>query len=122
MLAERLVMDGFLDQLTETYSHGMKQKVALASALLHAPRLLVVDEPTVGLDPRMIRVIRTIFREIAGEGRAVFMSTHSLDVAEQVADRIGIITNGQLIALGTLAELRRQDDHAQDDDRPAASG
>jgi ABC-2 type transport system ATP-binding protein len=110
MLAERLVMDGFLDQLTETYSHGMKQKVALASALLHAPRLLVVDEPTVGLDPRMIRVIRTIFREIAGEGRAVFMSTHSLDVAEQVADRIGIINNGQLIALGTLAELRRQEE------------
>ena len=107
-LKERLAMDGFLDQLSETYSHGMKQKVALAAALIHGPQLLIVDEPTVGLDPRMIRVIRTIFREIADEGGTVFMSTHTLDVAEQVADRIGIIHDGRLTALGTLRELQQK--------------
>jgi ABC-2 type transport system ATP-binding protein len=82
--------------------------VALAAALIHVPRLLVVDEPTVGLDPRTIRVIKTIFREIAAAGGTVFMSTHTLDVAEAAADRIGIINAGRLIALGTLDELRKQ--------------
>ncbi len=105
-LRERLDMDGFLDQLAESYSHGMKQKVALAAALIHEPTVLVVDEPIVGLDPRTIRVIKTIFREIAEAGGTVFMSTHTLDVAEAIADRIGIIQHGRLIALGTLAELR----------------
>ena len=107
-LSQRLDMDSFLDQLAESYSHGMKQKVALAAALIHAPRVLVVDEPIVGLDPRTIRVIKTIFREIAGAGGTVFMSTHTLDVAEASADRIGIINCGRLIALGTLDELRGQ--------------
>ncbi len=106
VLAERLDMRSFLDQLTESYSHGMKQKVALAAALIHAPRVLVVDEPIVGLDPRTIRVIKSIFREIADAGGTVFMSTHTLDVAEAVADRIGIIRDGALVGLGTLAELR----------------
>ncbi|MFQ5807477.1 MAG: ABC transporter ATP-binding protein, partial [Phycisphaerae bacterium] len=105
-LIVRLDMDSFLDQLTESYSHGMKQKVAIAAALIHAPRLLVVDEPIIGLDPRTIRVIKAIFREIADAGGTVFMSTHTLDVAEAVADRIGIINGGRLIALGTLDELR----------------
>lgn len=105
-LEERLDMAGFLDQLTESYSHGMKQKVALAAALIHDPKLLIVDEPIVGLDPRTIHVIKNIFREIALLGGTVFMSTHTLDVAEAVADRIGIINHGRLIALGTLAELR----------------
>ncbi len=105
-LIERLNMDSFLDQLAESYSHGMKQKVALAAAMIHAPRVLVVDEPIVGLDPRTIRVIKTIFREIADGGGTVFMCTHTLDVAEAVADRIGIINAGRLIALGTLEELR----------------
>lgn len=105
-LSQRLDMGGFLDQLTETYSHGMKQKVALAAALIHDPRLLVVDEPNVGLDPRTTRVVKNIFREIARAGGTVFMSTHSLDIAEEVADTIGIIHRGRLIALGTLAELR----------------
>ncbi len=105
-LIERLDMEAFLDQLAESYSHGMKQKVALAAAMIHAPRVLVVDEPIVGLDPRTIRVIKTIFREIADGGGTVFMCTHTLDVAEAVADRIGIINEGRLSALGTLAELR----------------
>jgi len=107
-LARRLSMEDFLDHLCETYSHGMRQKVALAAALIHTPRVLVVDEPMVGLDPRTARTIRDIFRELATAGGTVFMSTHTLDVAEQVADRIGIIHHGRLIALGTLAELRRQ--------------
>jgi len=105
-LIARLGMDPFLDQLAESYSHGMKQKVALAAALIHAPRLLVVDEPVIGLDPRTIRVIKTIFRELADTGGTIFMCTHTLDVAEAVADRIGIINAGRLIALGTLDELR----------------
>jgi ABC-2 type transport system ATP-binding protein len=107
-LNQRLAMDGFLDQLCETYSHGMKQKVALTAALIHAPRVLVVDEPMVGLDPRTARVIKDIFRELADAGGTVFMSTHTLDVAEQLADRIGIIHHGRLVALGTLSELRAQ--------------
>jgi ABC-2 type transport system ATP-binding protein len=107
-LNRRLAMDGFLDQLCETYSHGMKQKVALTAALIHAPRVLVVDEPMVGLDPRTARVIKDIFRELADAGGTVFMSTHTLDVAEQLADRIGIIHHGRLVALGTLSELRAQ--------------
>ncbi len=107
-LHQRLTMDGFLDQLCETYSHGMKQKVALAAALIHAPRVLIVDEPMVGLDPRTARVIKDTFRELADAGGTVFMSTHTLDVAEQVADRIGIVHHSRLIALGTLAELRTQ--------------
>lgn len=105
-LSERLDMDEFLDKLAENYSHGMKQKLALAAALIHAPRVLVVDEPIVGLDPRTIRVIKAIFREMADAGGTIFMSTHTLDVAEQVADRLGIIHEGRLIALGTLDELR----------------
>jgi ABC-2 type transport system ATP-binding protein len=105
-LIERLDMGSFLDQLTESYSHGMKQKVALAAALVHAPKLLIVDEPIVGLDPPTIRVVKTIFREIADAGGTVFMSTHTLDVAEAVADRIGVINLGRLIAVGTLDELR----------------
>lgn len=107
-LKPRLDMEGFLDRLAETYSHGMKQKVAIAAALIHAPRVLVIDEPMVGLDPRTIRVTKQLFREIADHGGAVFVSTHTLDVAEQVADRIGIINHGKLIALGTLDELRAE--------------
>lgn len=107
-LTARLALDEFLDELCETYSHGTKQKVALAAALIHEPRVLVVDEPMVGLDPRTARVTKNIFRELVTSGGTVFMSTHTLDVAEQVADRIGIIHHGRLIALGTLAELRQQ--------------
>lgn len=107
-LVRRLGMDDFLDELCETYSHGMKQKVALAAALIHGPRVLIVDEPMVGLDPRTAKVIKDILRELAAAGGTVFMSTHTLDVAEQVADRIGIIHHGRLVALGTLADLRRQ--------------
>ncbi|MGE0480172.1 MAG: ABC transporter ATP-binding protein [Phycisphaerae bacterium] len=110
-LAQRLDMEDFLDQLTEHYSHGMKQKVALASALIHEPAVLIVDEPMVGLDPRTIRVIKTIFREVAARGGTVFMSTHTLEIAEDLADRIGILHEGRLVALGTMSELRQTAAH-----------
>ena len=100
----------FIDQLCEGYSHGMKQRVVLASALLHRPEVLVVDEPMVGLDPKSARLVKDLFRREAARGAALFISTHSLEVAEVVADRIGIINHGQRVALGTMAELRQTRD------------
>jgi ABC-2 type transport system ATP-binding protein len=106
VLIERLEIGSYLDNLTEGYSHGMKQRTALAAALLHEPRVLVIDEPMVGLDPRTVRTVKDLMREMTGRGHTVFMSTHTLEVAEAVADRIGIIHHGNLIALGTLDQLR----------------
>lgn len=116
-LIQRLAMHDFLDGLTETYSHGMKQKVVLAAALLHDPKVLVIDEPMVGLDPRTARSVKDLFRERVRAGRTVFMSTHSLEVAEAIADRIGIFHRGVLRALGTLAELKSKArrDHSLED-------
>jgi ABC-2 type transport system ATP-binding protein len=107
-LTKLLDMTDFLDQLAEGYSHGMKQKVVLASALLHDPDLLVIDEPMVGLDPRTVRVVKDLFRQRVSRGKTVFMSTHTLEVAEAVADRIGIINHGRLVSVGTLADLRKK--------------
>jgi len=92
-------------RLIETYSHGMRQRLVYASVLLHDPRLLVVDEPTVGLDPEGMKLMRERFRELARNGGTVFLSTHVLSLAEAIADRVGIIHQGRLIACGTLAEL-----------------
>lgn len=103
---ERLSVTSFADQLAEGFSHGMKQRVVLAAALLHEPEVLVVDEPMVGLDPRTARSVKDMFRMWANDGRTVFMSTHTLDVAEAIADRIGIIHHGRIVACGTLAELK----------------
>ncbi|MBP7934880.1 MAG: ABC transporter ATP-binding protein [Phycisphaerae bacterium] len=105
-LIERLEMADFLDQLTESYSHGMKQRTVIAAALLHQPRVLVIDEPLVGLDPKTVRTVKDLMREMTQAGRTVFMSTHTLEVAEAVADRIGIIHHGRVVAMGTLSELR----------------
>jgi len=93
-------------ELIESYSHGMKQRLAFAAALLHEPQLLVVDEPMVGMDPRGARVLRSLLRSLALGGTTLFLSTHSLEVAEALCDRIGIIQSGKLIAIGTLDELR----------------
>jgi len=93
------------DELIEAYSHGMKQRLVLSAALLHKPALLIVDEPMVGLDPHGARRIKDQFRSIAAQGRTVFLSTHSLDVAQEVCDRVGILFKGKLIALGTVDEL-----------------
>ncbi len=107
-LMERLDFSEYIDHLTENYSHGMKQKVVLAAALLHEPTVLVIDEPMVGLDPRSIRTVKNLFVERTRAGGAVFMSTHTLDIAEAVADRIGIIHRGKLVAVGTLEQLKSQ--------------
>ena len=95
-------------ELVESFSHGMKQRLAFAAALLHEPRILVVDEPMVGMDPRGARMLRSLLRARATSGTTIFLSTHSLEVAEALCDRIGIIQNGKLIANGTLDELRAQ--------------
>ena len=94
------------DDLIDSYSHGMQQKTALAAALVHDPKVLVLDEPTVGLDPKSARLIKDILRQMADRGAAVFLSTHILEIAERMCDRIGIINQGALIAVGTMAELR----------------
>jgi len=106
-IADTLALHDFLDHLTEEYSHGMKQRTVIAAALIHDPDVIVVDEPMVGLDPRSARVVKDMLRGLSQNGATVFMSTHSLDVAEELANRIGIIHRGKLIALGTLEELRR---------------
>jgi ABC-2 type transport system ATP-binding protein len=98
----------FVDDLSERYSHGMRQRTVFAAALLHEPQVLIVDEPTVGLDPRSVRLLKDLLRREADKGTTVFLSTHSLDVVEQLADRIGIVEHGRLISCGTLEALRQQ--------------
>lgn len=93
-------------ELTETYSHGMKQRLSLAAALIHRPRILVLDEPMVGLDPQGALDFQQLLRKLSGDGVSIFLSTHSLTVAEALCERIGVLDRGRLIALGTLDELR----------------
>ena len=94
------------DDMTDSYSHGMQQKTSLAAALLHDPKVLILDEPTVGLDPKSARLIKDILSQLAERGAAIMLSTHILEIAERMCDRIGIINHGQLVAVGTLDELR----------------
>lgn len=101
-------LEDFADDLTERYSHGMRQRTVFAAALVHEPQLLIADEPTVGLDPKSIRELKTLLRQLAHRGTTVFLSTHTLDIAQELADRIGIIDRGRLIGCGTLADLRKQ--------------
>src|SRR5262245_13313136 len=98
----------FSDELVESYSHGMKQRLAFAAALLHDPEVLVIDEPMVGLDPRGIRLVKDTFRNLAANNVAIFVSTHNLELAEQVCHNIGIIHEGQLRACNTIDGLRTQ--------------
>jgi len=95
------------DDTTDSYSHGMKQKTSLAAALVHDPKVLVLDEPTVGLDPKSARLIKDILRQMAERGAAVMLSTHILEIAQNMCDRIGIIDKGKLVAAGTMDELRQ---------------
>ena len=94
------------DELIEGYSHGMKQRLIMAGALVHDPKVLVVDEPMVGLDPRGARLVKEIFKNVAREDRTVFLSTHSLGVAAELCDRVGILSRGKLVAVGTVEELK----------------
>lgn len=103
---ERFELSEFVDELTERYSHGMKQRTVFASAMLNSPRLLVLDEPLIGLDPHSIRLVKDLLRTETRGGMCVFMSTHTLAAAEEISDRIGIMTRGRLMFDGTIAELR----------------
>ena len=95
------------DQLIEDYSHGMRQKLSFASCFLHDPRIVIVDEPWVGLDPKNIRFVKDFLKEkTRAEGLTVFMSTHTLSIAEEIADQIGIINHGKLLSMGTVAEIK----------------
>jgi ABC-2 type transport system ATP-binding protein len=101
-------LDDFVDDLTERYSHGMRQRTVFASAMLHEPKVLIVDEPTVGLDPASVRKLKNILLEQVKLGTTVFLSTHSLDIVQELATRIGIIHQGHLIGCGSLESLRKQ--------------
>lgn len=101
-------LTGLASQLIENYSHGYRQRLVFASAFLHDPRVLIIDEPMVGLDPRSSRLLKDIMRERCRRGDTVFMSTHTLSIAEELAHRVGIIHEGELIACGDLNELRKQ--------------
>lgn len=98
------------DQLIENYSHGMRQKLSFASCFLHAPRVVIVDEPWVGLDPKNIRAVKNYLkRKTREEGLTVLMSTHTLSIAEEIADRIGIINQGKLLCVGSVSDIMRRD-------------
>jgi ABC-2 type transport system ATP-binding protein len=103
-------LDRWKDELVESYSHGMRQKLLITSALCHHPELVIVDEPMVGLDPRSARILKDLLRAFVEAGGTVFLSTHTLEVAEALCDRIAIIHQGRIIAQGTMEELRRQSD------------
>jgi ABC-2 type transport system ATP-binding protein len=107
-LLELFYMEDYGNQLMESYSHGMRQKIVICSALLPEPRLIIIDEPMVGLDPRSIRLVKDILRSSADDGMTVLMSTHTLALAEEISDRIGILHRGQLISKGSLEEIKKQ--------------
>ncbi|MDA7633074.1 ABC transporter ATP-binding protein [bacterium] len=106
-LVERFHLEEFVNKPIEGLSHGTKQRVAIVSALLHDPEVFVIDEPMVGLDPQHARIVKDVLKERTEAGMTVFLSTHQLSVAEEMADRIGIIHQGQLIAVGNREELRQ---------------
>ncbi len=107
-LLELVELREFRGNLIESFSHGMKQRLVMAASFIHDPKVLVVDEPMVGLDPKGARLIKDIFRARCQSGATIFMSTHTLEVAQTMCDRIAIILKGKLIALGSMDELQRQ--------------
>jgi len=106
-LLEIFGLPEWADELVENFSHGMKQRLVMAAALLHAPKDLVVDEPMVGLDPRGARLVKDIFKDLAAKGVTVFMSTHTLEIVEQMCTRVAIIHKGDIIAEGSVEDLGR---------------
>ncbi|MDY7033803.1 MAG: ABC transporter ATP-binding protein, partial [Thermodesulfobacteriota bacterium] len=107
-LLELFELTDWGDELIEGYSHGMKQRLVMSGALIHNPKVLIVDEPMVGLDPKGARLVKEMFKLISTQGTTVFMSTHSLGIAEEMCGRVAIIQEGKLIALGTTDELRNK--------------
>ncbi len=112
-LLEQLELADAADDQMKAYSYGMQKKILLISILVHHPQILFLDEPTSGLDPRSARTVREILRERCEQGCTVFMTTHILEIAERICDRVGIINKGQLIALGTLTELQQKQQELQ---------
>jgi ABC-2 type transport system ATP-binding protein len=110
-LLEMFGLEERADDLLEGYSHGMRQKVVLAAALIHQPKVILLDEPTVGLDPASARLLKDILQELAHQGAAVFVSTHILEIAERMCHRVAILQNGTLIAQGSPEELRQSIGH-----------
>lgn len=106
-LLKKFGLFGRSHELIEAYSHGMKQRLIIAAALLHEPAVIIVDEPMVGLDPAAIKMVKDLLRELADRGTTIFMSTHTLEIAEDLCDRIGIIHKGTLVATGTTEDLKR---------------
>src|SRR5687767_3800373 len=100
-------LEEWRDELVESYSHGMRQKLIISSAFVHRPEVIVVDEPMVGLDPKAAKILKELFREYTNRGHTIMMSTHTLEVAESLCDRIGIIQGGHIRAEGTMDELRQ---------------
>lgn len=116
--AELLQLFGLSSRANELiggYSHGMRQKIAIAGTLLHQPQAFFLDEPTVGLDPRSARLIKDVLRSVADTGTAIFMSTHILEIAERMCDRVLIIHQGSIIAAGTVEELRSDSTESLED-------
>jgi len=107
-LIERFNLSPYVNKYTEGLSHGTRQRVAIVAALLHDPEVFIIDEPMVGLDPHHTRVVKDVLKERSLRGMTVFVSTHQLSVAEELADRIGIMNLGRIIALGTPDQLRQQ--------------
>jgi ABC-2 type transport system ATP-binding protein len=107
-LLEVFELTSWRDELVEAYSHGMRQKLIISSALIHRPACIVVDEPMVGLDPKAARLLKDIFAQFVRHGGTVLMSSHGLEIAEAMCDRIAIIQHGKIVACGTMAELRHQ--------------
>ncbi|NOY68383.1 MAG: ABC transporter ATP-binding protein [Deltaproteobacteria bacterium] len=105
-LLDRFSLIDWKDELIEAYSHGMKQRLIMASAILHDPEIFIVDEPMVGLDPAGIRMVKELFVDLAGRGITFFISTHTLTVAEEICDIIGVINKGKLVAYGTNNDLK----------------
>jgi ABC-2 type transport system ATP-binding protein len=103
---ELFQMNEYIDHLIESYSLGMKQKIVITAGILHKPRLIVVDEPLVGLDPANVKVVKELFKQLVRDGATIFMSTHILAIAQEIADLIGVIYQGKLIAQGTFNELK----------------
>ena len=106
-MLELFELERWENELVESFSHGMKQRLVMSAAFLHRPQAVLVDEPMVGLDPRGARLIKNVFRRMSGRGVAILMSTHTLEVAEEMCDQISIILTGRIIASGTVEELRQ---------------
>jgi len=107
-LLELFELSVWKDELVESYSHGMRQKLIISSSLIHRPECIVVDEPMVGLDPKSARLLKEIFRHFVDRGGTVLMSTHTLEIVEAMCDRIAIIQQGKIVARGTMDDLRKQ--------------